>query len=115
VHELSVALSIIEGVEEEVGRQGGGRVSAVHLKLGPLSGVVKEALLFSYGLACEGTQLEGSCLIVEDIPLRIYCSDCQDEKAPVSMQQLQCLQCGSPAARVIQGDELEVTALELQT
>jgi len=44
VHELSIALSIIEGAEEELLRQGGGRLRAVHLKLGPLSGVVREAL-----------------------------------------------------------------------
>ncbi len=64
MHELSIALSIVEGVEEELERQGGGRVCTVHLKLGPLSGVVKDALLFSYDLACEGTKLEGSRLIV---------------------------------------------------
>ena len=32
---------------EEVVRHGGGRVTALHLKLGHLSGVVKEALTFS--------------------------------------------------------------------
>lgn len=66
MHELSIALSIIEGAEEEVERQGGGHVYAVHLKLGPLSGVFKDALLFSWDLACEGTTLEGASLIVDD-------------------------------------------------
>ena len=66
MHELSIALSIIEGAEEELARQGGGRVCAVYLKLGPLAGVVKEALLFSYGLASEGTALEGSSLVIEE-------------------------------------------------
>ena len=67
MHELSIALSLIEGAEEEVARQGGGRVCAVHLRLGPLSGVAKEALLFSYDVACEGTSLEGSSLIIEEM------------------------------------------------
>jgi Zn finger protein HypA/HybF involved in hydrogenase expression len=31
-----------------------------------LSGVAKEALLFSYGLACEGTAAEGSSLVIEE-------------------------------------------------
>ncbi|MGC2658972.1 MAG: hydrogenase maturation nickel metallochaperone HypA, partial [Bryobacteraceae bacterium] len=69
MHELSIALSIIEGAEEEVFRQGGGHVCAVHLRLGPLSGVVKDALMFSYDLACEGTLLEGSRLIIEEVPI----------------------------------------------
>ncbi len=114
MHELSIALSIIEGAGEEVLRQGGGRVLAVHLKLGPLSGVVKEALLFSYELASEGTALEGSALLIEDMPLQIYCDHCRAEEAPVSVNRLECQQCGAPAARVTQGDELELTALELQ-
>jgi hydrogenase nickel incorporation protein HypA/HybF len=115
VHELSIALGIIEGAEEEVLRQGGGRVYAVHLKLGPLSGVVKEALLFSYELACEGTALAGSSLQIEDVPLRIFCPRCRSEESPISLNRLECAQCGSPAERVTQGDQLEVTALELQS
>lgn len=115
MHELSIALSIIEGAEEEVQRQGGGRVCAVHLKLGPLSGVVKEALLFSYELACEGTLLEGSTLIIKEIPIRIYCAKCGGEGDPVSLQCLQCARCGAPACRVVNGAELELAALELQT
>jgi hydrogenase nickel incorporation protein HypA/HybF len=115
VHELSIALSIIEGAEEEAMRQGGGRVCSVHLRLGPLSGVVKEALLFSYELACEGTSLEGSKLVILDVPLLIYCPHCGTERVPISLQRLECAECGAPAARVLHGAELEVSALELQT
>lgn len=115
MHELSIALSIIEGAQEEAERQGGGRVCAVHLKLGPLAGVVKDALLFSYELACEGTPLHGSALHIADVPVRIYCAVCADEREPVSIQKLACVQCGSLADKVTQGDELEVTAIELQT
>lgn len=115
MHELSIALSLIEGAEEELERQGGGRVCAVHLKLGPLSGVVKEALLFSYELACEGTSLQGSSLIIEEIPIRIYCATCGAEGNPVSGQCLHCARCGASACQVIKGAELEFAALELQS
>ena len=55
---------------EEVDRHGGGRVCALHLKLGARSGVVREALTFSYEIACQGTALEGSQLIIEETPGR---------------------------------------------
>jgi hydrogenase nickel incorporation protein HypA/HybF len=113
VHELSIALSIVEGAEEEVSRQGGGRVCSVYLKLGPLSGVVKEALLFSYDLACAGTCLEGSNLIIEDIPVRIKCLQCGEDRPAVSLQCLQCQLCGA-AGRLVSGAELEMFALEMQ-
>jgi hydrogenase nickel incorporation protein HypA/HybF len=113
VHELSVALSIVEGAEEEAKRQGGGRVSAVYLKLGPLAGVVKDALLFSYELACAGTLLEGSRLLIEEIPIRIYCETCASEGDPISLQDFHCARCQSAACRVVRGAELELSALEL--
>lgn len=52
---------------EEAERRGGARVTALHLKLGSLSGVVKEALTFSYEIACQGTPLEGSQLVIEEV------------------------------------------------
>ena len=51
---------------EEVERHAGARVTALHLKLGQLSGVVKEALTFSWEIACQGTALEGSELKIEE-------------------------------------------------
>ncbi len=54
MHELSIAMSIVEMAEEEAQLRNV-KVSAVHLKLGKLSGVVKDALLSSYGMACDGT------------------------------------------------------------
>ncbi len=66
MHELSIALSMIEMAEEEVVRLGGGRITALRLKLGQLSGVVKEALNFSWEIACQGTLLEGSQLVIEE-------------------------------------------------
>jgi hydrogenase nickel incorporation protein HypA/HybF len=67
MHELSIALSIIDGVTEEAEQHGGGPVRSVHLRLGKLSGVVREALLFAYDQACEGTLLAGSELRIEEV------------------------------------------------
>ena len=69
MHELSIALSILDFAAEEAERRGG-RVVAVHLRLGPLSGVVKEALLSAYELAREGTPLAAAALVVEEVPRR---------------------------------------------
>lgn len=112
MHELSIALSIIEGAEEEAARHGG-RVTAVHLRLGPLSGVVKDALLFSYELACENTPLAGSRLVIEESPVIVYCPQCAAERTIASIQSFYCPVCGEPAPEVVQGRELELVALEL--
>lgn len=113
MHELSIAVSMIEMAEEEAARRGASRVEAIHLRLGPLSGVVREALLFSYDLACEGTSLEGSRLVIEDAPVVVFCPRCEDERELPSIQNFTCPACDEPTPEVLRGKELEVTALEI--
>ena len=112
MHELSIAMSIVELAEEEAERRGV-QITAVHLKLGALSGVVKDALLSCYEMACDGTALQGSRLVIEDIPVLIYCPACRAEHPLSSIQLFCCPECGTPASEVRQGKELEVVALEI--
>ena len=112
MHELSIAMSIVDAALDEA-RERSAKVSAVHLRLGALSGVVKDALLFSYEVACQDTEMQGSQLIVEDVPLVIFCARCQQEKTLSSVQSFSCPQCGTPSMDVRHGKELEVFALEL--
>jgi len=113
MHELSIAMSIVDAVLEEA-QQRGVRVSAVHLRLGALSSVVKDALLFSYEVACQDTPLEGSHLIVEDVPVVVFCSHCNQRRTLASVQLFACPECGTPTGHVVQGKELEVFALEVE-
>ena len=95
MHELSIAMSIVDVAEEEAERRGV-RIDAVHLKLGALSGVVKEALLSCYEMACDDTQLQGSRLVIEDIPVVIFCPTCQAQRPLSSVQLFCCPECGTP-------------------
>jgi hydrogenase nickel incorporation protein HypA/HybF len=113
MHELSIAMSIVEAALDEA-RQRRVKVSGVHLRLGALSGVVKDALLFSYEVACEGTELQGSQLVVEDVPVVIFCLQCQREQTLDSVQSFCCPQCGAPSMDMRRGKELEVFALEIE-
>lgn len=90
------------------------QVDAVHLELGALSGVVKEALLFSYTVACDGTLLEGSRLVVKDIPIEVFCPSCKSPRTLTSMQWFHCPDCGAATSEILHGKELIITALELR-
>ena len=113
MHELSIAMGIVDAALDEAQRRGV-QVSAVHLRLGALSGVVKDALLFSYEVACQDTALQGSRLIVEDVPVVVFCPQCQERRALSSVQSFACPECGEPTRDILQGKELEVFALEVQ-
>lgn len=113
MHELSIAISMIERIMEESDHRGGLAVEAVHLKLGVFSGVDKDALLFAYDLAAEGTPLQGSRLLVEAVPLVIYCPACKRQRTPVSLYEICCPDCRVPAQEIVTGREIEVASLEV--
>lgn len=113
MHELSIAMSLLDVATEEAERRGGVRVVAVHVKLGPLSGVVKESLLSAYDLARESSRLANSALVIEDVPVVVFCPRCSAERPIVSIQEFRCAVCGTPTAEVITGRELQLAALEI--
>lgn len=114
MHELSIAMSMIEMATEESVRRGGVKINALYLKLGGLSGVVKDALLFSWEIACMDTPLQDSRLVIEEIPVIVHCENCQADRTLASINRFYCPVCENSVSEIVQGRELEVTALEIQ-
>jgi hydrogenase nickel incorporation protein HypA/HybF len=114
MHELSIAMSIVELAQEELERRGDVQITVVHLKLGALSGVARESLLSCFEMACEGTALMGSSLMIEDVPVVVLCPACKAQRPLSSIQLFCCAECGTPTAEIVQGKEIEVVALEIE-
>ena len=113
MHELSIAISMIEQIVEESESRGGLEVEAVHMRLGVFSGIDKDALLFAWELACDGTPLQGSRLVIQAVPLVIYCEACGKERNPPSLYEICCPECLTPAEKIISGREIEIATLEV--
>ena len=67
MHELSIALSLVELASDELARLGDVRLHAVHVRVGALSGVVSDALRFSFDVAADGTPVAGATLEIEEV------------------------------------------------
>jgi hydrogenase nickel incorporation protein HypA/HybF len=115
MHELSIALSIVDVAAEVAEGQGGGQVAAVRVKVGRLSGVVGSALVSAFTLAREGTPLDRAELIVEDVAAVAYCQACSAAHDPGEAGMLICPTCGGPTPELLHGRELEVVALEMDS
>lgn len=113
MHELSIAYSLVEMASRAAEDAGVTRVEAVRLRLGALAGVVKEALLFSYDVATEGTILAGSRLEIEEVPVALYCPACDAISTLETIQLFCCPRCGTPSGDIRQGRELELISLEV--
>jgi hydrogenase nickel incorporation protein HypA/HybF len=114
MHELSIAVQIVDVAGAEAGRYAGKPI-AVHLKLGALAGVVREALLSAWELARTNTLLDDAELVIEDVPARGPCPACGGERGIRSLQDVCCDGCGQPMAQLVCGRELDVVALEFES
>jgi hydrogenase nickel incorporation protein HypA/HybF len=112
MHELSIALSLVEMASAAAAEANAGPVAAVYLRVGALAGVVPEALEFSFEIAADGTPLAGARLVIEALPLVIHCAVCDQDVQPPGPNSFRCPQCNTPSADVVQGRELDLVALE---
>ncbi|HKU81493.1 MAG TPA: hydrogenase maturation nickel metallochaperone HypA [Candidatus Tumulicola sp.] len=113
MHEVSVALGVLESVESAARAQGIERVNRVHLRIGSMSGIVRDALTFSWDVVSADTICAGSDLQIEVVPLLVFCERCGTERAPRAGSGLLCPECATVASRVVAGRELELVAMEV--
>ncbi|MBQ0826437.1 hydrogenase maturation nickel metallochaperone HypA [Streptomyces tagetis] len=109
MHEMSVALSVADQVEQAARAHGATGVERVRLDIGELAGVVPDSLHFCFELVCAGTLLDGAELLVRAVPGRASCTPCGREWATGMPPDLTCPGCRSAATALPAGRELTIT------
>jgi hydrogenase nickel incorporation protein HypA/HybF len=113
MHELSIALSIVEIAEENAKNANTSVINEIELDIGTQSGVVLEALDFAMQSAVQGTMLEKANVKINSIPARAICAQCQHEFF-VNDLFTPCPECGNPFCEIIQGKELKVKSIKAE-
>ena len=108
MHELGLAMQVVEIVSE---RCAGARVKKVVLEVGVLAAVLPDALELCFGLAAEGTPVEGARLDIVQIPGKARCAACGGEV--VLMQALGQCSCGGIELAWTDGFDLRVREMEV--
>jgi hydrogenase nickel incorporation protein HypA/HybF len=111
MHELSIATSAVELAGRHAAAQGGGRVTAITLRIGRLSCVHEEALRFAFELARAGTPLAEARLEIVPVPVRIWCPACGGERELPGIQRFVCPDCGTRSADIRAGQELDLESM----
>ena len=111
MHELGITQNIVAiALEHAEGK----RVERVVLEIGQLSAILPEAIQFCFDVCCQGTALEGAALEIIAVPGRGHCQDCGAEVA-MDLPFGICDRCGSQHLTLIQGQELNLKALEVES
>jgi hydrogenase nickel incorporation protein HypA/HybF len=112
MHELSIAQNIVEIVQQHVPNHGEAKIKTVKLRIGELAGVIPDSLEFCFGAITAETSMQDVILEIERVPFVLECKKC-GKVATNETGIFLCMVCGSDDTKMISGNELLVTEIEL--
>ncbi len=112
MHEVGLMESTLAMALTRAAEEGAHRIHRLTMRVGPLSGVVPEALEFAFDVLTRGTIAEGATLEVEQVPIICYCSQCRGDFQPKDLF-CECPRCRHVSGEVRGGRELELASLEV--
>jgi len=112
MHEMALAESLVELIEETARAHQAKRVAIVRLAIGALACVQPEALEFCFDAVSRGAIAEGARLEIVRTEGRGWCLDCETSVA-VQERYGDCPECGGRHVQMTAGDEMRLLELEI--
>lgn len=112
MHEMSLAMGVMQIVEDAARSQGFERVRVVRLEIGRLAAVEVEALRFCFDAVTRETLAEGAALEIVDAPGTAWCMQCS-EAITIPALADPCPRCGGFQLQITGGTEMRVKDLEV--
>lgn len=111
MHELAICQALMEQIETIARDEQAERVTAIHLGIGPLSGVEPRLLEQAFYIASAGSIAADAELTIKTMPVEVSCSQCGQcsEALPT---RLVCGHCGDWRTKLVSGDELQLEHVE---
>ena len=111
MHELGICdamLKMVRGVMKDEGLEG---ISKITVEVGNLSGVVPRFMEDCWTAVTDGTELEDTVLVAEEVIGRAKCLDCEAE-FDADLNNLKCPKCGSDLLTPLSGRDLTIKEIE---
>ncbi len=113
MHEMSLAESIREIVDDARAQNSFVRVRTIVLALGELAAVEPDSLRFCFEAVMKGGAAEGAELCIEEVPGQGYCPACASSVALHALYD-PCPACGAYGVEVTGGNRMQVLELEVE-
>jgi len=113
MHEMSLAMQLIEIVTARAQAADARAVSRVEVELGNLAGVMAEALEFCFAAAAKGSLAARAELVIIPITAQGHCRQCA-ARFPVAGLPADCPACGKWDVEIQGGQELRLAAIHIE-
>jgi len=113
MHEMSIVEALLETVRDELRSHPGAGVQTVRVRVGALRLIEPAVLQFCYEAAVRDSSLATSRMEIQSVEASARCDVCSLE-FPVEENWFECPRCRSLNARLLKGDELLLTSVEIE-
>lgn len=114
MHELSIAQQVIAITKEHLTNERASRVLRIKIRLGEFSCVHQDSLQNAFSMLVQDTTMEKTELVIERIPLAVYCPTCNlISDSTGGVQSLRCPLCDGSTGDIRRGQELELDWIEV--
>jgi hydrogenase nickel incorporation protein HypA/HybF len=113
VHELAVTESILKIALDYAEKEHAVSVSEIFLKIGKLSSIVDDSVVFYWQFVSKDTICEHAKLHFERVPARFHCNEC-DQEFEIQEEFTVCPNCSSANLKLVQGDEFQMDSIAIE-
>ncbi len=110
MHELSIAMNIIDIAEEYLNKSDAGKIVEIEIEIGELSGVIPEALDFAMNNAVSDTVLDNAKINIVIVKGIAKCKLCSEEFA-MNQAYTPCPKCEEYNSEITAGKEMRIKSL----
>ncbi len=112
MHEVGIIQSTLELAEQSAKASGATQIHLLRLRVGRMTGIVREALEFAFEVVREGSMAADARLEIETVPATCWCAQCEVEFSSEDLIYV-CPTCGQFSSELRRGLELELASLEV--
>ena len=113
MHEVSIALDLLDIVTKQCRESGYSKIDSVNLRIGRASGIMPDALVFSFDAIKKDSVAEDAALKIEEVPVSGICSECNEKFTVDEEYVLSCPLCKSVSFKITAGREMDIIDMEV--
>ncbi len=113
MHEVSIALNVLDIITAQCRKEGYTRIDAVRIKIGRASGIMPDALSFAFDAIKGESIAEAAALEIVEVPVSGSCRDCNAVFTVEEEYILACPSCNSSSFMITAGRELDIIDMEV--
>ncbi len=131
MHEISIVLGMIDELMRIANENNARKVLSVNLKIGKMSGIVTDSLMFAFdAVKLEHPILSSAAIKIKEIPLVYKCGNCKKSFSPRQtclpagrsagadrpddICFPSCPDCESYKLQIVSGEEMDIENLEVE-